>query len=81
MRTTIDIDDAVLERVRLRAKHERVSTGRMVSELVQRQLDTPPDIVVVNGLPVLRNRKPGSVVTMGQANEMLDELLRAESGL
>ena len=81
MRTTLEIDDVVLERVKLRAKHERLSAGRLISELVRRQLDAPPNIVITNGVPVLRGRASDPMITVEQTNEMLAALLREESGL
>ena len=38
MRTTLDIDDEVLEAVRELARHRRVSMGRVASELLRRAL-------------------------------------------
>ncbi len=82
MRTTLEIDDDVLERVKLRAKHEHTTTGRLLSQLARRQLDAPPDITMKNGIPVLRSLTPGTVmITTGQVQQMLDDLLLEESGL
>ena len=38
MRTTLDIDDDVLRAVKERARLERTSTGRVVSDLLRRAL-------------------------------------------
>ncbi len=81
MRTTVDIDDEVLERVKLRAKHQHLTTGRLISDLVRRQLDQPPEIVMTNGVPVLRRRSEHGVLTEAQIQEMFDKLLYEESGL
>ena len=81
MRTTVEIDDDVLVRVKIRAKYEHLPAGRVISNLLRRQLDQPPNIVMTNGIPVLKSRNPGESVPNSQVSEFMDSLLREESGL
>jgi Ribbon-helix-helix protein, copG family len=81
MRTTIEIDDQVLERVKRMAKYEKRSTGRVVSDLLRQQLDQPPEIIIKNGIPVLCGSRPPKVITSDDVDAMMDELLREEAGL
>ena len=81
MRTTFEIDEDVLARVKIRAKHQRIPAGRLISEMLRQQLDRPPEIVMTNGIPVLKARKPGVTVNEAEVNAFLEELLREESGL
>jgi hypothetical protein len=81
MRTTLEIDDEVLERIKRRARHQHIPAGRLISDLLRQQLDQPPNIVITNGIPVLQGRKSGGVVSEKQAATMIEELLRQESGL
>ena len=79
MRTTLDIDDDVLEIAKQRAKAERRTTGEVVSDLVRQALSQPlarldfSKVRIVDGIPVLPSR--GGVVT----NELVDKLIE-ESG-
>jgi hypothetical protein len=52
MRTTLDIDDEVLDAAKERARRERKTTGQVVSELLRRALTTAPASLV---------REPGAV--------------------
>jgi hypothetical protein len=75
MRTTLDIDDDVLEIAKQRAKAEKKTAGQVISELARRSLANPPERVdfskveIVDGIPVLPSR--GGVVT----KELVDELI------
>ncbi len=75
MRTTLDIDDDVLEIAKQRAKAERKTAGRVISELARQALTTPRErldfskVEIVDGIPVLPSR--GGVVT----KELVDKLI------
>jgi hypothetical protein len=60
MRTTLDIDDPVLEFARDRAKAEGVSLGRMISELARVGVDAALVTGVGHGLV----RQPDGLVTL-----------------
>jgi hypothetical protein len=79
MRTTLDIDDDVLEIAKHRAKAERKTAGQVISELARQALAEPRErldlskVEIVHGIPILPSR--GGVVT----KELVDELI-AQSG-
>jgi len=53
MRTTINLDDDVLQVVRHYAESRSLAMGKAVSELVRRGLNAPMATKVVNGLHVV----------------------------
>jgi hypothetical protein len=77
MRTTLDIDDDVLQAAKERARAEGKTAGQVVSELIRQALTQPKDrhdmssIEVVDGIPVLPSR--GSVVTHEQVQRLIEE--------
>jgi hypothetical protein len=79
MRTTLDIDDDILEIAKHRAKAERRTAGQVISELARQALAEPRErldlskVEIVDGIPILPSR--GGVVT----KELVDELI-AQSG-
>jgi uncharacterized protein YPO0396 len=62
MRTTLEIDDHVLEFARVQAKAEGVSLGKALSELARRGVDATLVTGVGNGLV----RRPDGLVTLDQ---------------
>jgi len=74
MRTTLDIDDDVLQAAKeLGALHGK-SAGQMVSELARRALSPTVSHRVRTGVPVLPRRRAGSPrPTMKLVNELRDE--------
>ena len=74
MRTTLDIDDDVLQAAKeLGALHGK-SAGQMVSELARRALSPTVSHRVRNGVPVLPRRPAGSPrPTMKLVNELRDD--------
>jgi hypothetical protein len=74
MRTTLDIDDDVLQAAKERAKRERKTIGEIISELARRALTTAKgpssakDPNPVYGLKPFPRR--GGIVT----NELIDKL-------
>lgn len=76
MRTTLDIDDDVLAVVRLRAKREHSSIGRVLSELVRVALQSSDGVAspaVRNGLPVLQVATGYRPITLDLVNQLRDE--------
>ena len=51
MRTTLDIDDDVLEAAKERARRERTTAGKVISALARNALTAPP------GVPAAREPK------------------------
>ena len=70
MRTTLDLDPAVLSAARAKAKAERISLGKAVSELALSGLRGSRS--VTTGFPVLRG-VPGHMVTDDLVNSHRDD--------
>lgn len=74
MRTTLTIDDDVLEAVKERARHEGRTAGEVLSDLARRELtrvamsETP---TTRNGFPILPRR--GTPVTNALIDRLRDE--------
>jgi hypothetical protein len=73
MRTTMAIDDDVLEQIRQYAASRSLSVGRAATELIRRGISRPLATRVVDGLhlPVLPEDSP--VVTSERVRELLDD--------
>lgn len=77
MRTTLDIADDVLQAAKERARHERKTTGQVVSELLRQALTAPVSSILHKAVrepaPVYGFKpfaKRGGIVT----NELIDQL-------
>jgi len=75
MRTTIDLDDDILNAARELAAARGITIGRMVSELARKGLARDASAEAVrNGVPLLPPRGPGEPrVTMKRVNELRDK--------
>jgi Arc/MetJ family transcription regulator len=74
MRTTLSIDDDVLEAAKVLATKLRVSLGEVVSDLARQSLRRPSGFSERNGIPLLPVSKRGAQVTLAQVNELRDEM-------
>jgi hypothetical protein len=78
MRTTLDIDDDVLQAAKELARAEKKTAGQVLSELARKGLTQPrtgsrlTEVRIVDGIPVLPAR--GGVVT----KELIDRLIEEE---
>ena len=72
MRTTLDIDDAMLNAVRSLARQRQRSMGQIVSELIRVALVREADAEERNGLPVLRTSEGSVPVSMDLVNSLRD---------
>ena len=75
MRTTVEIDDDMLQTAKELAEGHGRTAGQMVSELIRKALQTKgaSKRAVKNGVPLIR-RKPGSpLMTMALVNELRDD--------
>lgn len=75
MRTTLDIDDDVLQAAKEIAAAEGRTAGKVLSELARKGL-TPmrQKVRVRNGVPLLQPPAPGTPpLTMKRVNELRDE--------
>lgn len=74
MRTTLDIDEDVLQAAKERARREKKTTGKVITELARRALTAPPSATVAREPKSLYGFRPfakrGGVVN----NERIDKL-------
>jgi hypothetical protein len=73
MRTTLTIDDDVLEAAKALADRQRLSIGEVVSELARRSLQQPTGFSERNGVPLLPVSNPKARVTLDAVNQLRDE--------
>ena len=76
MRTTLDIEDDVLQAAKELAQREGRTAGQVLSDLARRGLAAPPmgpgkSVRTRNGVPVLASR--GEIVTLEHVNRLRDE--------
>ena len=75
MRTTLDIDDDILQAAKELAQSKGATAGRVISDLVRQALaQAGPAGPVRNGVPLLPPRASGEPrVTMKRVNDLRDE--------
>jgi hypothetical protein len=74
VRTTLDIDDDVLQAARELAANRRTSAGKVLSELARKALEPKRPPAKRNGVPLLPRRPAGSPrPTMDLVNRLRDE--------
>jgi hypothetical protein len=74
VRTTLDIDDDVLQAAKELAANRRTSAGKVISELARRALQPKRRATQRNGVPLLPRRPAGSPrPTMDLVNRLRDE--------
>lgn len=74
VRTTLDIDDDVLQAAKEIAASRSSSAGRVLSELARNALEPKRPARMRNGVPLLRRRPKGSRrPTMTLVNRLRDE--------
>ena len=80
MRTTLDLDDDILQAAKELAHSRGTTAGRVISELVRRALaQSAPEGPVRNGVPLLAPRAAGEPrVTMKRVNQARDARLEDE---
>jgi hypothetical protein len=90
MRTTLDIDDDVLEAAKELAKHEKKTAGAVISDLARKALTRPigepgtPDslgLVLKNGWYTLVRTGPPGVVTSEMVERLLERADLEDAGL
>ena len=92
MRTTLDIDDDILQAAKEIARAEKKTAGQVLSELARKGLTQPsqppigfaeeaaPPFVLKDGWYVLTNRE-GVVVTKEQVDRLIEEAALEDAGL
>jgi hypothetical protein len=75
MRTTLDIDDDVLQAAKELAATQGTSMGKVLSDLARKGLSPArPKVRIRNGVPLLAPRPPGTPpLTMEMVNKLRDE--------
>lgn len=73
MRSTINLDDQLLERAKIYARERSLSLEKALSELVRRGLDGPVQTRQVNGLAVFDLPPDSPPVTTEQIRKILAE--------
>ena len=73
MRTTVDIEDDVLQAARELAENRKSTIGKVLSDLARKGLQSPRLGAVRNGVPLLPSRPEGSAApTMELVNGLRD---------
>jgi hypothetical protein len=74
MRTTLDIDDDVLQAAKEIAANRKTTTGRVLSDLARRGFEPKRSAPVRNGVRLLRRRPAGAPrPTLALVNRLRDE--------
>lgn len=74
MRTTLDLDEDVLQAAKEMAEARGTTAGRVLSELARKALTPTRSARLRNGVPVLPARPAGARrPTMRQVNQLSDE--------
>jgi len=76
MRTTLDLDDDVLQAVKELGVLQKKTAGQMLSELARRALAPSPQPRdrVRNGVPLLPSRPGAPIMTMADVNRLRDDM-------
>ena len=75
MRTTLDIDDDVLQAAKELADLRQSTAGKILSELARKGLEPSRSVRVRNGVPLMPRQRPGTPkMTMARVNELRDEV-------
>jgi hypothetical protein len=75
MRTTLNLDDDVLETAKAMAARQRKPLGEVISGLIRRAVETPAAAVKErNGMPLFPVSRSARPVTPDAVKELLDEV-------
>ena len=74
MRTTLEIDEDVLQTAKIIANESDQSLGRVVSDLMRKALESKPvEYTIRNGVPVFPSRPGAPKITTEMIRELLDQ--------
>jgi hypothetical protein len=73
MRTTLDIDEDVLEAAKELAAIRRTTAGRIVSELARKALEPKHTYKVRNGVPILSRTRGSRIITSADVQRWVDD--------
>jgi hypothetical protein len=79
MRTTLNLDDDVVEMVRRYSESRSLALGKAASELVRRGFTTPTPTRIVNGLVVFDLPPDSPRITSERVKQLLSEMDDAEA--
>ncbi len=79
MRTTLNLDDDVVEMVRRYSETRSVALGKAASELVRKGFTTPTPTRIVNGLVVFDLPADSPRITSEGVKQLLSEMDDAEA--
>jgi hypothetical protein len=79
MRTTLNLDDDVVEMVRRYSESRSLALGKAASELVRRGFTTPTPTRIVNGLVVFDLPPDSPRITSERVQQLLSEMDDAEA--
>jgi hypothetical protein len=75
VRTTLDIDDDVLQAAKELADLRQSTAGKVLSELARKGLEAPRSARIRNGVPLMPRQRPGTPkMTMARVNELRDDM-------
>ncbi len=76
VRTTLDLDDDILQAVKELGQLQRKTAGQMLSELARKALTPDPTlrVRVRNGVPLLPSRPDAPIMTLADVNRLRDEM-------
>ena len=74
MRTTLDLDEDVLQAAKELAALRKTTAGKVLSDLARKGLaPRDPTLKVRNGVPLLPSRPGARIMTMKLVNELRDD--------
>jgi hypothetical protein len=74
MRTTLDIDDDVLQAVKELGAMRKKTAGQMLSELVRKALEPATSYKIRNGVPIIPHRPGAPLMTLADVNRLRDDM-------
>lgn len=74
MRTTLDIDNDILQVAKEIAKRDGISMGKALSRLARQGLIRSDNVKKRNGVPLFPQPEKGTVVTLELVNQLRDEI-------
>jgi hypothetical protein len=73
MRTTLTVDDDILEAAQELARQRKTTAGKVLSDLARKALEPSGRRRRRNGVPLLPRRRSGAKPTMALVNRLRDE--------
>jgi hypothetical protein len=75
VRTTLDIDNDVLEIARGLASHRKLSVGKVISDLCRKHLRQAGNGKLRNGVRIIQRGKQATPVSLETVNQFRDETI------